>query len=324
MSFGKTNYRVGGTRGGADQFKWEDVKNDKYRENYLGHSVQAPVGRWQKGKDLAWYAKANKSQRAEVLQAELALAKQRDEDLMNGALGIAPKKRHEPTGGLSASEMKELLKRGEAERDGLNVERVEGLGAAPVDAAGFETGPKRTLAERYKDQLGKADTTYALPGTINERMTESEAKAARKEARKAEKEAKKLKKKEKKERKKEKKAKRHREIDSEEEVEEKEHRHRHQHRKDEKDASRSRSPPRISRDAARRSRSASRQHRSGGTCSRSRSPADRRRHESSPRRPRGRSRSPGSSSRYRHHRHRSSSLSPAPRRRSRSRSRRRY
>jgi hypothetical protein len=32
------------------EFKWDDVKVDKYRENYLGHSVKAPVGRWQKGK----------------------------------------------------------------------------------------------------------------------------------------------------------------------------------------------------------------------------------------------------------------------------------
>ncbi|KAG2862904.1 hypothetical protein PC113_g5869 [Phytophthora cactorum] len=225
MSFGKTNYRVGGTRGGADQFKWEDVKNDKYRENYLGHSVQAPVGRWQKGKDLTWYAKANKSQRAEALQAELALAKQRDEDLMNEALGIAPKKRREPVEGLSASEMKELLKRGEAERDGMDVERVEGLGAAPVEAEGFETGSKRTLAERYKDQIasGKADTTYALPGTVNDQMSESEVKAARKEARKAEKAVKKLKKKEKKERKKEKKEKRHHDSDEQDDDKQRHH-----------------------------------------------------------------------------------------------------
>ncbi|KAG7381220.1 hypothetical protein PHYPSEUDO_006306 [Phytophthora pseudosyringae] len=336
MSFGKTNYRVGGTRGGADQFKWEDVKNDKYRENYLGHSVLAPVGRWQKGKDLSWYAKASKSERAEALQSELALAKQRDEDLMNEALGVAPRKRREPVEGLSASEMKELLKRGEAERDGMDVERVEGLGAAPVEAAGFETGPKRTLADRYKEQLGKADTTYALPGTIKEQLTGSEAKAARKEARKAEKAAKKLKKKEKKERRKEKKAQILRDPESDEENDDKPRRHPRHHRTDEdgrRSRSRSRSPPRPSRDSARRSRSVSRHHRSGRSRSRSRSPADCRRYESLPRRSRqpedsrGRSRSPGRpSSRYRRHHHRSSSLSPAPRRssRSRSRSHRRY
>ncbi|ETL81349.1 hypothetical protein L917_18288 [Phytophthora nicotianae] len=317
MSFGKTNYRVGGTRGGADQFKWEDVKNDKYRENYLGHSVQAPVGRWQKGKDLTWYAKANKSQRAEALQAELALAKQRDEDLMNEALGIAPRKRREPAEGLSASEMKELLKRGEAERDGMDVERVEGLGAAPVEAEGFETGPKRTLAERYKDQLvsGKADTTYALPGTINKEMTESEAKAVRKEARKAEKAAKKLKKREKKERKKEKKAKRHTRDSDEEDGKQ---RHRRHHREDAGRHSRSRSrsrSPRRDRDAADHSH----RHRSGRSRSCSRSPADRHRRGSSAKDSRGRSRSPAT--RYRRHRHRSSSPSPASRNRSRSPSR---
>ncbi len=32
----------GGTRGGKDQFSWEQVKTDKDRECYLGHSVMAP------------------------------------------------------------------------------------------------------------------------------------------------------------------------------------------------------------------------------------------------------------------------------------------
>jgi hypothetical protein len=39
----------GGSRGGRDQFNWEDVKSDKDREYYLGHSVKALTGRWQKG-----------------------------------------------------------------------------------------------------------------------------------------------------------------------------------------------------------------------------------------------------------------------------------
>ena len=39
----------GGTRGGKDQFNWENVKVDKDREFYLGHSVKATTGRWQKG-----------------------------------------------------------------------------------------------------------------------------------------------------------------------------------------------------------------------------------------------------------------------------------
>ncbi|KAF1814626.1 hypothetical protein P152DRAFT_456897 [Eremomyces bilateralis CBS 781.70] len=33
--------RKEGSRGGRAEFKWEDVKNDAQRENYLGHSLMA-------------------------------------------------------------------------------------------------------------------------------------------------------------------------------------------------------------------------------------------------------------------------------------------
>ena len=45
----------GRTRGGKDQFDWEDVKNDPNRQRYLGNSLHASVGRWQENKDLTWW-----------------------------------------------------------------------------------------------------------------------------------------------------------------------------------------------------------------------------------------------------------------------------
>ncbi|KAF9123207.1 hypothetical protein BGW39_009196 [Mortierella sp. 14UC] len=80
-----------GTRGGQDQFKWEDVKEDKHRENYLGNSLLAPVGRWQKGRDLTWYAKANNGDAVEdsqqsKKQAEIQSIKDAEAEAMAEAL----------------------------------------------------------------------------------------------------------------------------------------------------------------------------------------------------------------------------------------------
>ncbi|KAL8164787.1 UNVERIFIED_CONTAM: hypothetical protein K2H54_006660 [Gekko kuhli] len=118
----------GGVRGGQDQFNWEDVKTDKQRENYLGNSLMAPVGRWQKGKDLTWYAKEKKSEAALSRAEELAAIRRAEEEAMLAALGYKNVKK-QPTG-LSKEDLAEVCKRDGGERDEKSVDRVLGLGSS--------------------------------------------------------------------------------------------------------------------------------------------------------------------------------------------------
>ncbi|XP_048367844.1 multiple myeloma tumor-associated protein 2 [Sphaerodactylus townsendi] len=117
----------GGVRGGQDHFNWEDVKTDKQRENYLGNSLMAPVGRWQKGKDLTWYAKGKKGDAALSRAEEMAAIRQAEEEAMLAALGYKNVKK-QPTG-LSKEDLAEVCKRDGAERDEKSVDRVLGLGS---------------------------------------------------------------------------------------------------------------------------------------------------------------------------------------------------
>lgn len=86
--------RKEGSRGGRGDFKWEDVRDSQHRENYLGHSLMAPVGRWQKNKDLNWYAKGDKSaaalSAAEARKEEIRRIKEAEESALSEALGYGP------------------------------------------------------------------------------------------------------------------------------------------------------------------------------------------------------------------------------------------
>ena len=190
----------GGTRGGKDQFNWDDVKSDKDREYYLGHSVKASVGRWQKGKDLLWYTRGKEGEdAAAAARAEIAAVKAAEERAMAEALGLEPKAEETKTG-LNAREMDALLrKRGRGDEDdgvrtrGVGVPGTSGGGGVEREVmagvgidAGREPGGAdvRSLSQRDAERLiDKARRRQKKDAKKEAKRLKRDAKKARKEAR---------------------------------------------------------------------------------------------------------------------------------------------
>jgi hypothetical protein len=92
-----SSIRKSGSRGGVN-FSWDDVSTSQHRENYLGHSLMAPVGRWQKGRDLSWYAKGDDKnavagetadeKKVRERKEEISRIKEAEEDALARALGL--------------------------------------------------------------------------------------------------------------------------------------------------------------------------------------------------------------------------------------------
>uniref|UniRef100_A0A2N9IAR4 Multiple myeloma tumor-associated protein 2-like N-terminal domain-containing protein n=1 Tax=Fagus sylvatica TaxID=28930 RepID=A0A2N9IAR4_FAGSY len=186
----------GGVRGGRDQFSWDDVKADKHRENYIGHSIKAPVGRWQKGKDLHWYNRDKKSWDAqmEAAKEEIRRIKEQEEQSMREALGLAPKRASRPQGNrLDKHELSELVKRGSTAEDlgagHAEAAQVNGLGYSRAPRPWEETSSLQPTVSDVSPETGKMAMVDQSPRNTQEKEMEDESsrKKRRREDKKKEK-----------------------------------------------------------------------------------------------------------------------------------------
>jgi len=129
----------GGTRGGQGLFKWSDVAADKDRENYLGHSVFAPAGRWQNNRDVTWYNKDKKEDEAEAKRAEIRKVKEAEEDALSVALGFAPTRRP-----VTVDKTEEELEQERLEKEQRKLEK-----------AARKEGRRRAKEERRQEKEAK-------------------------------------------------------------------------------------------------------------------------------------------------------------------------
>ena len=160
--------RKEGSRGGTGAFKWEDVQNSSHRDHYLGHSLNAPVGRWQKGRDLNWYAKAgndeegNAEQAAQERAEEIRKVKEAEQDAMAKALGLPVPDRSNPnTEALGTKRnLEKLVKEGTDADMGGGGSRGVGFGGS----GNASRGPIEDEVERLEGNAEQQDQElqYAL------------------------------------------------------------------------------------------------------------------------------------------------------------------
>ncbi|RXK37062.1 hypothetical protein M231_05650 [Tremella mesenterica] len=132
-----------GNRGGHGDFRWSAIVDDKHRENYLGSTVNAPQGRWQKNKDIHWYARDvqdTAEQKATRKREEIAKLKAAEEDALAAALGFAPRKLDD-----------------EGEGTGANGVVVRGKGDEELDKAAKEERRKEKELRKEHRALKRAE-----------------------------------------------------------------------------------------------------------------------------------------------------------------------
>lgn len=199
----------GSTRGGADQFSWEDVKGDANRQRYLGNSLHAAVGRWQEGKDLTWWNKkegavgrdgsggAGPASADSERQLEMDTVRYREEMMRCDALGLPPpskpqsmllaerkdaeavaKSASKSSNSLTDAERAALLKR----RSNVdNPDRISDAGARLASAVPLDHVKKRRRINEEDDELGKEKKSRTdKKKTVNTRQKKKNKKTKKK------------------------------------------------------------------------------------------------------------------------------------------------
>lgn len=96
-------------------------------ENYLGHSINAPVGRWSKNKDIHWYnrdiSEDDTAKAARERAEEVRRIKQQEEDALAAALGYAVPKRDTDGEGTGANDIP--VKKSEKDDEIARLEKEE-------------------------------------------------------------------------------------------------------------------------------------------------------------------------------------------------------
>ncbi|THH18645.1 hypothetical protein EW146_g2363 [Bondarzewia mesenterica] len=142
----------GGTRGGQAEFKWSDVSADKDRENYLGHSINAPTGRWQKNKDVHWYSRGVKTSEDERLE-EIRRIKEAEADALSVALGFGPSQKGATGSGPGTGANATLVK--------TEVDLGAELNPEEIERRVIEKEKRRRKVERKEEKRARRESRYA-------------------------------------------------------------------------------------------------------------------------------------------------------------------